>query len=109
MPGRRVKSPPLLSPVYRGDGAAAAPASLASGAPAKRSAPHASLTARELDVLHLLAQGLSYADTGRKLFISPRTVDAHLRAIYSKLNVRSRHEAALYAQKHALARRRDAP
>jgi non-specific serine/threonine protein kinase len=61
------------------------------------------LTAREMDVLRLLPQGLSYAEMGRKLFISPRTVDAHLRAIYAKLSVRSRHEAALYAQRHDLA------
>jgi NarL family two-component system response regulator LiaR len=56
-----------------------------------------------MDVLRLLPQGLSYAEMGRKLFISPRTVDAHLRAIYAKLSVRSRHEAALYAQRHDLA------
>lgn len=71
-------------------------------APAARAAS-GQLTARELDVLRLLTQGLSYAEMGRKLFISPRTVDAHLRAIYSKLSVRSRHEAALYAQRHGLA------
>jgi DNA-binding CsgD family transcriptional regulator/tetratricopeptide (TPR) repeat protein len=65
--------------------------------------PHGSLTAREMDVLRLLPQGLSYAEMGKKLFISPRTVDAHLRAIYAKLNVRSRHEAAGYAQRHDLA------
>jgi DNA-binding NarL/FixJ family response regulator len=89
--------------------ALAASAPVASGSRAKPSAPHESLTARELDVLRLLTEGLSYADIGQRLFISPRTVDAHLRAIYAKLNVRSRHEATRYAQRHALARQRDVP
>ena len=52
------------------------------------------LTERERGVLALLAQGLSYAQIGKRLFISPRTVDAHLRSIYAKLGVGSRHEAA---------------
>jgi DNA-binding CsgD family transcriptional regulator/Tfp pilus assembly protein PilF len=65
---------------------------------------HASLTARELDVLRLLPHGLSYAEIGNTLRISARTVDAHLRAIYAKLNVRSRHEAAGYALRHGIAR-----
>jgi predicted ATPase/DNA-binding CsgD family transcriptional regulator len=80
-------------------------AALETSAARAPAAPAASgpLTARELDVLRLLPQGLSYAEMGRRLFISPRTVDAHLRAIYAKLGVRSRHEAALYAQRHGLA------
>jgi DNA-binding CsgD family transcriptional regulator/tetratricopeptide (TPR) repeat protein len=72
-------------------------------APAASQVASGPLTAREMDVLRLLPEGLSYAEMGRKLFISPRTVDAHLRAIYAKLNVRSRHEAALYAQRHDLS------
>jgi predicted ATPase/DNA-binding CsgD family transcriptional regulator len=55
------------------------------------------LTGRELAVLRLLAEGLSYADIGQRLSISHRTVDAHLRSIYSKLDVRSRHEAVHHA------------
>lgn len=71
-------------------------------APAVAKGPHESLTGRERGVLALLAQGLSYAQIGRRLFISPRTVDAHLRSIYGKLNVRSRHEAARYAAEHGI-------
>jgi non-specific serine/threonine protein kinase len=70
--------------------------------PAADAPLHASLTPRELDVLRFLPQGLTYAEIGDALFISARTVDAHLRAIYSKLNVRSRHEAAGYALQHGL-------
>lgn len=70
--------------------------------PTGGAAAHESLTDRELDVLRLLAQGLSYAEIGKRLFISHRTVDTHLRSIYGKLNVRSRHEAARYALDHGL-------
>jgi non-specific serine/threonine protein kinase len=71
--------------------------------PAVSHGPHESLTERERGVLALLAQGLSYAQIGKRLFISPRTVDAHLRSIYGKLNVRSRHEAARYAVESGIA------
>jgi ATP/maltotriose-dependent transcriptional regulator MalT len=60
------------------------------------------LTARETEVLKLIADGLSYGQIAEKLFISTRTVDAHLRSIYSKLQVRSRHEATRYAFEHHL-------
>jgi predicted ATPase/DNA-binding CsgD family transcriptional regulator len=57
----------------------------------------AGLTRREIAVLRLLSEGLSYADIGRQLSISRRTVDAHLRSIYTKLDVRSRYEAVHHA------------
>jgi DNA-binding CsgD family transcriptional regulator len=43
------------------------------------------LTEREEEVLHLVAQGLTDAQVADALVISPRTVNAHLRSIYSKL------------------------
>jgi DNA-binding CsgD family transcriptional regulator len=49
-----------------------------------------SLTARELDVLALVAQGLTNRDISRRLFISPATVRTHLEHIYDKLGVHSR-------------------
>ena len=55
------------------------------------------LTSREIDVLRWLVQGLTYVQIAEQLVISPRTVDAHLRAIYGKLGVRSRHEATRFA------------
>ena len=60
------------------------------------------LTERELDVLRLVAQGLSYAEVGDRLFISPRTVARHLQSIYGKLDVASRAEAAAFAYAHGL-------
>ncbi len=56
-----------------------------------------SLSPREKEVLALLAQGLTNAQIGRVLFISPVTVKVHVRHIYEKLGVRSRAAAALRA------------
>jgi predicted ATPase/DNA-binding CsgD family transcriptional regulator/Tfp pilus assembly protein PilF len=71
-------------------------------APPAEAAPKEALTAREVEVLRLIANGLSYGQIAERLVISTRTVDAHLRSIYSKLQVRSRHEAARYAFEHHL-------
>src|SRR5205823_2247579 len=60
------------------------------------------LTAREVEVLCLVAQGLTDAQIADALVISPRTVNAHLRSIYSKLNITSRHAATCYALEHHL-------
>jgi DNA-binding NarL/FixJ family response regulator len=48
------------------------------------------LTAREIEVLRLATQGLTTTQIARQLVMSPRTADAHLRSIYSKLEVTSR-------------------
>jgi predicted ATPase/DNA-binding CsgD family transcriptional regulator/transcriptional regulator with XRE-family HTH domain len=60
----------------------------------------AGLTAREVEVLRLLAQGLSDAHIADKLVISRRTVNAHLRSIYGKLEVSTRSAATRYALDH---------
>jgi DNA-binding NarL/FixJ family response regulator len=60
------------------------------------------LTARELDVLRLLAEGLSNAQIAGRLAISPRTVDNHLVSLYSKLHVSSRTAAARSAHEQHL-------
>lgn len=61
------------------------------------------LTERETEVLHLLAEGMTNKDIAQTLVLSVRTVEAHLRSIYSKLDVGSRTEAALWAVKHGYA------
>ena len=55
------------------------------------------LTDRELSILELVGQGLSNKQIGKQLFISDRTVQAHLSNIFSKLGVNSRTEAVMHA------------
>ena len=55
--------------------------------------PHG-LTARELEILALLADGLRNADIAERLFLSPKTVDHHVSAVLAKLGARTRGEAA---------------
>jgi DNA-binding CsgD family transcriptional regulator len=50
----------------------------------------AGLSSRELEVLELVAEGLTNAEIGAALYISPRTVAQHLRSVYNKLGVNSR-------------------
>jgi DNA-binding NarL/FixJ family response regulator len=60
------------------------------------------LTDREQEVLALLARGLTNKDIAQTLILSVRTVEAHLRNIYGKLQVNSRTEAALWAINHGI-------
>jgi len=62
----------------------------------------AGLTAREVEVLRLLAQGLTYAQIADKLVISRRTVNWHATSLYSKLGVTSRFAATRFASEHHL-------
>ena len=55
------------------------------------------LTERELGILELVGKGLSNKQIGKQLYISDRTVQAHLSNIFSKLGVNSRTEAVMYA------------
>jgi DNA-binding CsgD family transcriptional regulator len=60
----------------------------------------ASLTRAELDVVKLVGEGLSNRDAATRLFISPRTVQAHLTHIYTKLGLTSRVQLAQEAARH---------
>jgi len=62
----------------------------------------AGLSAREAEVLKLVAQGLTNASIARELFISPNTVNRHLNPVYRKLGVTSRAAAARFAAEHRL-------
>jgi len=59
--------------------------------------PTSSLTQRETDILALLAEGKSNRDISRSLFLSEKTVKAHLAAIFRKLGVTNRTQAAMAA------------
>jgi DNA-binding CsgD family transcriptional regulator len=60
------------------------------------------LSAREVEVLRLVAQGMTDAQVAEHLFLSPRTVGQHLRNIYNKLGVSTRNAAARFAIEHHL-------
>ena len=60
------------------------------------------LTAREVEVLRLVAQGLTDAHIAEQLIISPRTVNTHLTSIYVKIQVSSRSGATRYAMEQHL-------
>lgn len=70
------------------------------------SAPAYDLTARELEVLHLLAGGLTTPDIARELFISRKTVGSHIENILRKLRVHSRTEAVAFAYREGLVEAR---
>jgi DNA-binding CsgD family transcriptional regulator/tetratricopeptide (TPR) repeat protein len=63
----------------------------------------AGLTAREAEVLRLVAGGLTNAQVAGKLFLSRRTVDTHLTSVYRKLGVSSRAAAIRFALEQGLA------
>jgi DNA-binding NarL/FixJ family response regulator len=61
--------------------------------PHKRSAlPADALTAQELHIVRLVATGSTSKEVGAQLFLSPRTIEAHLRSIFRKLGVTSRRQ-----------------
>jgi ATP/maltotriose-dependent transcriptional regulator MalT len=74
-------------------------------APSARMPPLSSegLTTREVEVLRLLARGLTNAQIAEELVVSLLTVKAHLRSIYSKLGVTSRSAATRYVLEHHLS------
>ena len=72
-----------------------------SSVPAPTHDPNA-LTPRELEVLRLVASGMTDVQVAEKLVISPRTVNTHLSSIYSKLGVNSRTAATRYALEQKL-------
>ena len=85
---------------------------LASAGQASRRAPPrplAGLTAREIQVLRLIAAGRTAKETARLLAISPKTADHHIQSIYGKIGVASRAAAALYAVEQGVLRAGETP
>jgi DNA-binding NarL/FixJ family response regulator len=90
--GGNVLSPKVIQNLFESVEAATSPAN---GEATHR--PTGSLTQRETDILALLAEGKSNRDISRALFLSEKTVKAHLAAIFRKLNVTNRTQAAMAA------------
>jgi HD-GYP domain-containing protein (c-di-GMP phosphodiesterase class II) len=69
--------------------------------PRRRGGPEG-LTAREVEVLRLLARGLSNREIAERLVIAPKTVGNHVEHIYAKIDASSRTAASLFAMQHGL-------
>ncbi|MGH2504486.1 MAG: response regulator transcription factor, partial [Ktedonobacterales bacterium] len=95
--GGRLTSAEFLALVERITRPPHAAAPSAVPAATRHESPANGLTRRELEVLRLVAQGMTNAQVGRELYVTPRTVNAHLTAIYAKLGVVSRSGAIRYA------------
>ncbi|RAS74741.1 response regulator [Priestia endophytica] len=67
-----------------------------------QSFPHDLLTARELEILRLIAEGKTNGEIAEALFIAVKTVKTHTTNIFSKLEVEDRTQAAIYAHRNKL-------
>ncbi|MEO7036188.1 MAG: HD domain-containing phosphohydrolase [Polyangiaceae bacterium] len=81
------------------------------GQPSRRAPPRplSGMTPREIEVLRLIASGLTAKETAQKLDISPKTADHHIQSIYGKIGVTTRAAAALYAVERGVLKAGESP
>ncbi|WP_328438151.1 response regulator transcription factor [Streptomyces sp. NBC_00444] len=72
--------------------------------PAARAVPPDGLTARETEVLELIAEGLSNSEIAKKLHVSTATIKTHVNNIFTKARIKDRAQAVRYAFAKGLAR-----
>jgi DNA-binding CsgD family transcriptional regulator len=109
-PHREARSPQDAAGALRADvqagllDAAAVDAVLGAGGHrvSRRREGPAGLTTREIEVLGLLARGMSNKDIAARLVITPKTAGNHIEHIYTKLGVSNRAAASLFATQHGL-------
>ena len=70
--------------------------------PTRRMQHPGGLTRREVEVLNLAARGLTTQQIADRLFISPKTADHHIQHVYTKIEVKTRAAAALWAMQNSL-------
>ena len=75
---------------------------LAPIAPTRRPSVPGGLTTREMEVLRLVTQGMTNSQIAERLILSLHTVNAHVRSIYTKLELNSRSTLTRYALEHHL-------
>ncbi|MEU3340374.1 response regulator transcription factor [Streptomyces sp. NPDC002144] len=72
--------------------------------PTEPAEPPDGLTAREIEVLELISEGLSNTEIGRKLHVSTATVKTHINNIFTKTGLKDRAQAVRYAYEKGIAR-----
>ena len=97
-----LRDPDPRSDVLAAPEVAVLPARAGSGSPPDLAPFPLGLSGREVEVLCLVADGLTNAQVAGRLFISPKTVGSHLVSIFGKLGVTSRASATRFAIEHGL-------